>query len=198
MHDNPSNNNNNQATQQAIKSVEIAPGKHFAANGKKYFIHETFTIGRLEQVNLMEEELAMFSDRPSCHKVMRQAMDMINEYKPGEAYTLLYNKIDSDLRNARLIHFSLRICTAYINAEGEDLAYLTEEQIRTKINDWAMEGLDVRPFTFFAMSVYKELLQNYKKDILNTLTEVRSIQSALNTEMGISNSTAEKNDGTAA
>lgn len=191
------NINPEKAAVTAIKTVEITPGKSFVANGRKYTVSDTFTIGRLEQINSMEEELSMFSDKKSCHDVMVKAMQLINEYKPGEAHTLLYNKIDSDRRNPKIMHFILRVCAGYINFEGEDLAYLTEEQIRIKINDWSEEGLDARPFIYSALASYKELLQNYKKDILNILTEIKSVKQALQMEMDTNYSANNENNGQA-
>lgn len=177
------------------KYIEIAPGIRFTANGRNYFVSDTFSIGRLEIVNLLEEELMMFSNRSDCHSIMKKAMELLNDYKPGEAYMLLYNKIDSDQKNSRLMHYTLRMCAAYINYEGEDLSTLNEETIKQKVNDWSEEGLDVRPFLHFAMSAFKELLLNYKKDILNTLTEVKSIKQALSTELATSTLTENQDRG---
>jgi hypothetical protein len=162
-----------------IQTIEIKPGTSFEANGRKYTPSETFSIGRFSLVEELEEELIMLSDKRSCHAVMLSAMQKINDYNPGEAYTLMYNKIDSDQRNAKLVHYSLRLCTAYINYEGEDQRYLSEETIQTKIRDWSEAGLDVRPFVVFAVSVLRELLAHYKQPILNILQEAKAISNAL-------------------
>lgn len=186
MSDNTDNKNNgiNQP-----KVVEITPGSSFIANGTTYRVMSSFSIGRLPAVTLMEEELAMFTDRGDCHKVMLEAMNLMNEMKHGDAYAIMYNKIHSDRQNAQTMHFTLRMCTAYINYDGEDIKSLKEEDIRKKINDWSEEGLDVRPFLRFAMSAYNEFFQNYKKDILSILTEARNIKEVLKQETDISSLT---------
>lgn len=165
------------------KVVTLAPGAEFAANGKRYRVSDTFAIGRLDTVSLFEEEFVQGSAQAGCHGVMRQAMDLINDYKPGEAWAMLYNKIEADQRNSRMMHFALRSCTAYINAEGEDPRYLTEEMIAGKLHDWSEEGLDVRPFFAFAVTVSAQLTDVYRSDMEAILENAKSIKSALETEV---------------
>lgn len=169
------------------KPLKIIAGESFMANGKRYTPSETFAIGRFEKVEELEEELLMFSDQRSCHDVMLQAMELVNQYRPGDAHTLMFNKIDSDRRNTKITHYSLRLCTAYINYEGEDVCYLTEETMAAKIKDWSEEGYDVRPFLAFAVSVLTELLKNYKNPIQNILTEAKEIRQSLDEVMDIRN-----------
>lgn len=179
----------NETKNTQIRQLIIQPGVSFEANGRTYTASETFTIGRFEKVEEMEEELMMFSGKKTCHQIMLQAMAHINAYKPGDAYTLLYNKIESDQRNVKLNHYILRLCAAYINYEGEDLRYLSDDTIKQKINDWAEAGLDINPFLFFAVNVFKELLQHYKQPIVNTLAEAKQIKEALEEVLDIKNLT---------
>ncbi len=165
------------------KVVALTPGAEFAANGKRYRVSDTFAIGRLDTVSLFEEEFAQGSEQAGCHGVMLSAMAAINDYKPGEAYVMLYNKVEADQRNSRMMHFALRSCTAYINAEGEDPRYLTEEMIAGKLHDWSEEGLDVRPFFAFAVTVSAALTDVYKSDMEAILANARSIKSALESEI---------------
>jgi hypothetical protein len=178
-----------------IKTIEIRAGVPFMANNRQYTPSETFSIGRFEKVEELEEELIQFSDKRTCHDVMLKAMAMINEFKPGDAYTLMFNKIDSDQRNAKLTHYTLRLCAAYINYEGEDIRYLTDEEISKKINDWSAEGLDVRPFVLFAVSALNELLRHYKQPIQNILEEAVEIKDALNEVLNIKTLTATADNG---
>lgn len=179
MRDHTVNDNYKAPDVTSIKDVDLTPGNTFFANGKKYTVNDTFAIGRFEKVVLLEEELMMLGDRSSCHEEMMKAMELINEYKPGLAYAILYNKIESDQKSEKLIPFVLRVCTAYINYEGEDVGYLTDEQIVDKVNDWAKEGLDIRPFFVFAVHVFGKLLQSYKQPIQSILTEARKIQEGI-------------------
>ncbi len=172
----------------ALKQVDIRPGATFPANGRTYRVSDSFAIGRLERVTLLEEELALLGDQGSCHEVMLRAMEHINNYKPGEAYTLMYNKIESDRKNARLIHYTLRACTAYINADDEDLRYLSEEQIAEKLHDWSEEGLDIRPFMSFAVNVFREHLRPYQLAMQDILKEQGSVSDLLSTVLDITTS----------
>lgn len=167
----------------SIRELDLQPGVSFMANGRKYIVSDTFTIGRFERVVQMEEELMILGDRNSWHDTALKAMELINQYKPGDAHTMLYNKIESDQKNGKLLPFTLRVCTAYINYEGEDLGYLTDEQIQEKIHDWSEEGLDVRPFLVFALNVFGQLIQNYKQPILNILQQTQSVKEAMQENM---------------
>lgn len=182
-------NNTVQAPTGQLKQVELKPGATFVANGKNYYVSSSFPIGRFSKVNQLEEELSQFSDMDSCHKVMMEAMKCINDYRPGEAYTLMYNKLDSDKKNVHMLHYTLRMCAAYINYEGEDITYLTDETIQTKINDWSAEGFDVVPFYNFATKAFRELYQSFRSDTLSILTEAKSIKETLLQEQGISSLT---------
>lgn len=179
MSSNTVNENIKQAHVTALKEVDIEPGKSFTANGRKYSVNESFAIGRFHQVVLMEEELMLLGSRSSCHEEMKKAMDLINNHKLGEAYVVLFNKIESDNKSEQLIPYLLRLCTAYINYEGEDVGVLTDELISEKIEDWSKEGLDVRPFFAFAAIVYKQLLESYKQPIAAILAEAQTIGEAM-------------------
>jgi hypothetical protein len=162
-----------------IKMVEIEPGKTFMANSRRYIVSDSFSIGRLAKIEELEEEMNMFSDKKTCHAVMLAAMGKINELNPGDAYALMYNKIEADRRNVKIAPYALRICAVYINREEENLGDITDTSIAEKINDWSEEGLDIRPFLAFAVSVFRELLQSYKLPIQNILAEAKVIASAL-------------------
>lgn len=174
MSDNTSNQNTT-----AIKVVDLTPGKTFTANGKTYKVSESFSIGRLAMVSLLEEELSILGSKPDALSIMAKAMEHINNYEPGEAYTLLRNKVHSESSNQKLMHYSLRACTAYINYEGEDLRYLTQEQIKEKINDWSEEGLDVRPFFVFAKAISGTLGNDLDNATQSILEKAQTIKEAV-------------------
>lgn len=171
--------NINQATDKNIKIVDLSAGKTFIANGKKYKVSDSFSIGRLSAVSLLEEELSILGAKSDSLSIMVKAMEFINTYEPGEAYALLRNKVHSENNNIKLMHYSLRICTAYINYEDEDLRYLTEENIKEKLNDWSEEGLDVRPFFIFAKQVANTHLTNLDKDIQDILEKAATVKEML-------------------
>lgn len=159
----------------APREVTIEPGSSFVANGRTYFVMDNFSIGRFDKIEDLEHELLQFSDKRTCHQVMVSAMKKINECSPGDAYMQLYNKVDSDQRNAKIIHYTLRLCTAYINTEDEDIRYLPDELIKRKIDDWSAEGLSARPFLVFAASACRGLLEYYSRPMQNILQDARTI-----------------------
>lgn len=180
MSSNPNNEINEQ--NKAVK-LEFKPGFSFHANGTKYTVSDSFTIGRFVMVNMIEEELSMLSSMGSCHQVMTEAINELNNLNPIKAGALLMNKVESDRKNVEYIPFVIRTCAAYINYDGEDLKTLTEEQIHKKFVDWSEEGLDVMPFFVFAMSMYREHLEGLKKDMLSTLKEIGTLKEALKMDL---------------
>lgn len=174
MSDNTSNKNTS-----LPKIVDLKPGSSFQANGKTYRVSESFSIGRLAMVSLLEEELSILGTKPDALSIMAKAMEHINNYEPGEAYTLLRNKVYSESSNQKLMHYSLRACTAFINYEGEDLRYLTAEQIKEKINDWSEEGLDVRPFFVFAKAMSGQLSSDLDNATQSILEKAKTIKEAV-------------------
>lgn len=172
-------NNDSEGIAKDAKLVDLSPGKEFTANGKKYKVSSNFTIGRLEQVVLLEDELELMGKQSSCHKIMLQACELINNYKPGDAYALLINKVEADKRASKFLHPAVRICAAYINGEDEDLRYLSEQTITDKIHDWAEEGLDIRPFLVLAKSISGELSEDFDKRTQDILQQSKSIKETL-------------------
>ena len=130
----------------------------------------------------MEEELTILGGKRDALSVMAKAMEHINNYEPGEAYTLLRNKVHSENNNSKMMHYSLRICTAFINYEGEDIRNLTNDQIQEKITDWSEEGLDVRPFFALAKAVSKTNFESLDKSTQDILEAEQTVKEAL--EMG--------------
>lgn len=187
----------NDTTKKDIRFQQIEPGISFEANGKTYTPSETFAIGRFERVEEMEEELIMLSDKRTCHQVMLAAMEKINGFNPGEAYTLMYNKIEADQRNAKMVHYILRLCTAYINYEGEDPRYLTDDVIKQKIHDWSEAGLDIRPFVIFGVRVLRELTDRYKNPIVTILREAREVKEAIEEVLDIPSLMKDQDSGPA-
>ena len=162
------------------QDFELKVGTTFTANDRKYKVNDSFKVGRLQMVTLLEDELAQMAENKTCHSAMTKALHHINKAELGEAYVLLYNKIEHDKKVMNISHYALRICAAYINYEGEDDRFLTEETIKEKINDWAMEGLPVDPFMFLAVRKSREQLEIYKEGMLGILEQKLKIAESLN------------------
>ena len=162
-----------------MRTVNLEPGSTFEANGKNYKVLESFPIGRYSIIEEAEEEALMFGNKKRGHEVMLAAMKKINEYNPGEAYTLLYNKIDIDQRSVKTAPYLLKICACYIVQEGEDLKYLSDDLIKEKIHDWSEAALDIRPFLVLSLRASKELIESYRKPIQDILNHPKTVAEAM-------------------
>lgn len=188
-----SDNHNNKAANEA-KLIVLEPGKSFTANGKKYIVGSSYTIGRLDIASVLEEELMSMSYNRDSKATMRKALDHFNKGEIADAVVVLHNKINAGYVASKVGHIALRVCALFINREDEDARYITEEQIKDKINDWSVEGLDAAPFLAFVFVLYRQLMQSYETDITNILTQMTNIREIVSKEVlnGGKDLTAEK------
>lgn len=162
-----------------IKPLILEPGATFIANGKTYTVTEDITIGRLQKVEELEQEAFALSQTRDWHTLGRLILQRINNNEPGMVHTLVYNKMEADLKSAKVAHYLTRVVCAYINWNGEDVRYLTDETIKVKMDDFAGEGYSAAPFLLLAVRLCRGLFESYKVPILSILEEAENLKTAL-------------------
>ena len=174
-------------TKTEIKQFQIEVGKSFTANGTKYNVSDSYAIGRYAMASILEDELSSMATISDSRKVIKQALDSFNKGEIAESVVLLHNWVNRSIKAQTSGNIMMRICTLYINKEGEDVRYLTEETIKSKIHDWSEEGLDIKPFLLFVFSLYNKVLTNYETDIANILEQIKEINQLMMKEVVASN-----------
>lgn len=134
---------------QSLK-IDVEKG-WFIANGNKYYIQDTITMGRYKEYKKLShiltygatpEELHSFvkfviaqHSSPltgmTIHRVLERAFNLEDAYK-----SFLNNDPDPWFRFGAL----------FINREGEDITTSDEKVIRAKIDDWISAGVDANDF----------------------------------------------------
>lgn len=166
-----------------IKKIEIEVGKSFMANGSKYNVSDSYSIGRYPIVSILEDELASMALVSDSRKAIKQALNHFDKGEVSDAVVLLHNWVNRSIKTQTSGNIIMRICSIYINKEGEDVRYLSEETIKSKIHDWSEEGLDFKPFLHFVFGQYSQVLIGYETDIANTLEQINTIKELIMKEV---------------
>ncbi|MGN6491161.1 MAG: hypothetical protein ACTHLE_04135 [Agriterribacter sp.] len=151
-----------------LKTIDTAEGTYFVANGKKYYIESSMSVGRYAYFEKIETELGFGRSFAEIIDALKGAMTDINSQKQGEAYVKLSNLIRGIAHmNIKKPHV-FRYCALFINSEDEDRSTISEDLINAKFTDWEKEGLDHEPFFSFALNSLPGFRERYTSLIQNT------------------------------
>ena len=147
----------------------LEPGtKEFTANGRTYRVYHTVSFDRYEAYELLQVEVGLARTYQQFMDELRAAYDLCNEVATGKkvfadlAVLLRDMIVGTTLVGERQMHPILRMCALFINREGEDLRYIDEGLIESKVNDWKSEGIDMGYFFVFALRSIPGFIEAYK------------------------------------
>lgn len=133
----------------------------FTANGNKYLVHGSISLGRYSVYEKLQAQIAWGVDFEKQYKDLRRAWELLNQMKPAEAAVWINNMMEGI---ARVIekreHPALLLCTVFICREGEDLTTWDETTANEKIADWKKEGIDADSFFAYAFSLVRGWKEN--------------------------------------
>lgn len=140
----------------------------FTANGTKYFIESGISFKRQIEYDKLMVELAYGISVQKMFDEIGEAFDLLNSQEFANAAVLMHTLQSGLAKNIEgRWTTGMRLCTLFINAEGEDRRVINEETISKKINDWSEEGYDWNAFFQFAfntipgfVSLYNSIIQN--------------------------------------
>ncbi len=142
--------------------------KEFTANGKAYRVYHTVSFDRYEAYELLQVEVGLARTFTQFQSELREAYDLCNEVASGKkvfadlAVLLRDMMVGTALVGERQTHPVLRMCALFINREGEDVRYIDEALIESKVNDWRIEGIDMGFFFAFALRSIPGFIEAYK------------------------------------
>jgi hypothetical protein len=131
--------------------------QEFTANGKQYRVYSSVSIDRWEQYELLQVEAGLGRTFEQLVGTLRDALQMCNEVASGKpvfadlAIMLRDQLVGLTLIDERRTPAILKLCTLFINREGEDVRFIDEGLMQSKIDDWRKEGISVRFFFGFAL-----------------------------------------------
>lgn len=149
--------------------AKIDPDKDwFIANGRKYYIQDFITMGRYRDYKRLLHIL-VFGASPQDHV---KFLDFVIQQMSGPVTFLATHKILENAFNAKnaMTDFIeekpepwFLFGTLFINREGENIATWDEKVVRSKIDDWMKEGIDVDSFFFICARQEPLLRAKYLK-----------------------------------
>lgn len=129
----------------------------FEANGRRYRVSRSISFDRYEAYEMLQVEIGMARTFEQFTAQVQEAYDLCNAVATGKpvfadlAVLLRDMRIGTTLIGERQTPAILKLCALFINREGEDVRVVDDEVIEDKINDWRVEGLDMRFFFAFAL-----------------------------------------------
>lgn len=150
-----------------LKRIDFNTGV-FEANGTQYTIEGGLSIERYCELQTVEKEMAFGVTFKALYDNIQRAYDLQNKQKFADVSVLLNDIIRGMVKVQEKEPFALKICTLFINAEGEDRRDFSMDLMTKKINDWKTEGIDMRDFfqvAFDSMPGYIEIYQKISRII---------------------------------
>ncbi len=152
----------------------------FEANGRRYRVSRSISFDRYEAYEMLQVEIGMARTFEQFTAQVQEAYDLCNAVATGKpvfadlAVLLRDMRIGTTLIGERQTPAILKLCALFINREGEDVRVVDDEVIEDKINDWRVEGLDMRFFFCVCPAFYTRLLRGLKSRFPRYFTGGRS------------------------
>lgn len=145
--------------------------KHFECQGRKFFVKESISFARYRELQKINLEFAYSATFQDIFKRIREAWDLLNATKLGEAAVVLHNIMYGVVSLENKDDPALRICALFIDEEGEDPTIYDEGKMREKIECWAAE-CSVLPFFQLASNLIPGWISAYQNVSQNGLQKV--------------------------
>lgn len=152
--------------------------KEFTANGKTYYIEDTFPIVRWKWWLKLQHKLGWGMTFEDIIKQFRAIYDVCNKPtpEPGMACILAYNAMIkvNDVQDENYVPEIIQMCALFMNTKDEDRTIINEAMIREKEKDWIKEGISMQSFFQFALASIPNFIPIYKEISQGTFLKNRT------------------------
>ena len=138
--------------------------RSFVANQKTYFIETQLSIDRFHEYQILEKGAGFSTSFKSMVDSLVEIYEDLNTMRAADAAVKIHNLLAGITKVQEKEHTLLKMCALFMNTEDEDRDIITDDMIRTKIEDW--RGYDVGGFFTIALNsvsgffkVYSDMLQ---------------------------------------
>ena len=145
-----------------LRILDFEKEKHFECGGRKFYLRESLSFTRyreLQKINLEFGYSATFHD---LFKRIREAWDLLNATKLGEAAVVLHNVMYGVVNLNEKDDPALRLCALFIDEDGEDPTVFDEGKMAEKIECWGKE-LAVDPFFHLAANLVSGWISAFQR-----------------------------------
>lgn len=159
----------------APQASRIDPEKGwFIANGRKYYVQDVLTMGRLKHYKRLMHVLAFGATVEDHIKFVKFVIaQMSGPVTFLATHKILENAYNVEKSYTDFIHDEtdpwFRFGALFINREGEDISAYDEKVVQSKINDWIKEGLDTNDFFLLCVRQEPILRVKYLKSLPGSL-----------------------------
>ena len=149
----------------------------FVANNKEYRVHKSVSFDRWEAYEILQVEIGLARSYQQLMDGLREAYDLTNQVASGKpvfadlAVLLRDMIIGTTLVGEKQTPAVLKMCSLFINREGEDVRFIDEATIESKVEDWRIEGISMTFFFQFAMHSIPGFFAAYKLISQGTLSK---------------------------
>ncbi len=153
----------------------------FIANGRTYRVKTRLSVARWIQFEIAQIELAHGVSFADMIKNWQTAYDLANKMKLADIAVLAHNQLTSiATRLEDRTHPVLKICSLFVNYDGEDEIHWDEDLVKEKQNDWTEEGYSMQDFFQLAYQLVPQLLAVLDETSLSTSKKAKDESKELN------------------
>jgi hypothetical protein len=143
-----------------LRTIDFSQ-KHFECQGRKFYIKDSLSFARYRELQKLNLEFGFSATFHDIFKHIREAWDLLNQVKLGEAAVVLHNIMYGVVSLEDKDDPALRLCALFIDETGEDPTIYDEGKMREKIECWGKE-LDCSPFFQLAASLVPHWIAAYR------------------------------------
>jgi hypothetical protein len=153
-----------------LRVIDFNTNKSFECGGKKFYLKESLGFMRYRELQKINMEFGYSATFQDIFTHIKQAWDLLNATKLGEAAVVLHNIIYGIVSLEEKRDPALRLCALFIDEEGEDPTVYDPAKMEEKIECWGKE-LDTLPFFQLASNIVPGWMPVYKMIINDGLLE---------------------------
>ena len=162
-----------------LKNIDIKENS-FTANGKTYHIETEMSIQRAVYAEAAKIEMEGGMQLGKQLEDWKKIYELANTLKFADIAVMAYNNMRGFKNFFETNHPVLKLCACFINKSDEDRRYISDDLVKTKIQDWSEEGLSMRNFFLLALTFLKADTENYKNATESILRLVKDFNQNVN------------------
>lgn len=151
--------------------------ERFVANGKEYRVHKSVSFDRWEAYEILQVEIGLARSYQQLMDGLRDAYDLTNQVASGKpvfadlAVLLRDLIIGTTLVGEKQTPAVLKMAALFICREDEDVRFIDEALIESKVEDWRIEGISMTYFFQFALHSIPGFFAAYRLISQGTLSK---------------------------
>lgn len=142
----------------------------FPANNRNYTVKKTMCIARWSHLESFQDELGWGRTYDDVFKQLKKAYEGLNKMEIADAIIILHNLLKGTKEKIeKRYHPALMLCALFIIRDDEDETVYDEEFMKSKIEDWQIEGYDINDFFQLAWTLVPGFIEHYQNDLEDIL-----------------------------